>query len=58
MEVQTSQNFLIYFNPKEDIEKQVQKLILTFENEIPQEKRENLDYIDLRFGDKVYYKYK
>ena len=58
IEVQTVQDLKIFFNPKENISKQIQKLILTLENEIPQEKRGNLDYIDLRFGKKVYYKYR
>ena len=58
IEVQTVQDFKIFFNPKENISRQIQKLILTLENEIPKEKRENLEYIDLRFGSKVYYKYR
>lgn len=58
VEIQTTQGFGIYFNSKEDILNQLQNLNLVLEKEIPPESRENLEYIDLRFGNKVYYKYK
>ncbi len=45
----------IYFNLEEDIEWQVTKLILVLEKEITPEKREAIEYIDLRFTS-VYYK--
>ena len=58
IEVKTTQDFEIYFNPKEDIPDQIQNLSLVLEEEIPTENRANLEYIDLRFGNRVYYKYR
>lgn len=58
IEVKTGRDFEIYFNPTENISNQIQNLSLTLEKEIPPEKRGNLEYIDLRFGNKVYYKYR
>ena len=54
----TVQNWEIYFNPEENISNQIQNLILVFNEEIPSESRENLDYIDLRLGNRVEYRYK
>jgi len=51
-------NWKIYFNLKENISEQIFNLRLLLEEKIPQEKRENLEYIDLRFGNRVYYKFK
>lgn len=56
--LKTVQNWEIYFNPEGDILNQVQNLTLVFKEEIPLENRENLEYVDLRFGNRVYYKYK
>lgn len=58
IEVQTVQDFEIYFNPKGDISNQIQSLTSVLKKEIPLENRGNLEYIDLRFGNRVYYKYK
>ena len=44
-----------YFSLEEDIEDQVKNLSLTY-NSINIDDRNNLDYIDLRFGKKIYYK--
>jgi len=56
--LKTVQNWEIYFNPEGDILNQVQNLTLVFKEEIPLENRENLEYVDLRFGNRVYYKYR
>lgn len=53
----TNEKWEIYFNPKEDIDWQLTELNLLLENKIPLEKREILEYIDLRFS-RVYYKYR
>ncbi|MFC1630227.1 cell division protein FtsQ/DivIB [Patescibacteria group bacterium] len=57
IEVKTPEGFSIYFNKKEGIESQIQNLTLILLKEIPLQNREDLEYIDLRFGTKVYYKY-
>ena len=51
--VKTSEGWEIYFNPEKDLDWQVTELAAILENRIPDEKRKNLKYIDLRF-DKVY----
>lgn len=56
--VRTFKNWEIYFNPAEDISEQIFNLGLVLKEKIPPETRENLEYIDLRFGSRVYFKYK
>jgi len=56
--VQTEQGWKIYFNPQEDISWQITKLSSVLEKEIPPEDRENLEYIELRFGNLAPFKYK
>lgn len=51
----TREGWEIYFNLEDDFEWQVTKLTLVLEREILPEKREILEYIDLRFT-RVYYK--
>jgi hypothetical protein len=46
----------IYFNLEDDVVQQVLNLNLILEKEISPEKRDNLEYVDLRFGNQVYYK--
>ncbi|MFH1451413.1 MAG: hypothetical protein ABIF89_02280, partial [bacterium] len=46
----------IYFNAAGDIDWQITKLQLVLEKEIPEDKRNNLEYINVRFT-KVYYRY-
>lgn len=53
-----SEGWQVYFNPKENIAWQITKLKLVLEREIPAEKRSKLEYIDLRFGDQAYIKYR
>jgi len=54
----TSEGWEIYFNPTGDINWQLTKLSLVLEKEIPPERRKDLEYIDLRFGNFAPYKYK
>ena len=54
--VKTGKNWEIYFNLKEDLKKQLRNLKLVLEEKILPEKRKDLEYIDLRFGNRVYYK--
>lgn len=54
----TKSGWEIYFNPEGDIDWQLTKLAQVLEKEIPPEKRENLEYIDLRFGNFAPYKYR
>lgn len=54
--VKTLENWEIYFNPKGDIDWQLTKLKIVLEKEIPIEKRKDLEYIELRFGNFAPYK--
>lgn len=56
--VETLENWEIYFNLKEDINWQLTKLGAVLEKEIPPGKRRNLEYIDVRFGNLAPFKYK
>ncbi len=53
-----SEGWEIYLNPIEDIDWQITKVKLVLEQEISSAKRPNLEYIDLRFGDQAYIKYR
>lgn len=54
--VKTSYGFEIYFDLNADIESQLFNLTLALKEKISLEQREVLEYIDLRFGNKVYFK--
>lgn len=58
LDVKTGEDWQIYFDVSEnlDIKTQITKLILLLKEEINQETRQNLEYIDLRFKDRAYYK--
>lgn len=58
LNIKTVEGWEIYFNPKNDLNWQLTKLKAVLENEIPQAKRKNLEYIDLRFGNLAPYKYR
>ena len=53
----TKEGWRILFNIKEDMKWQQTKLELVLQQKIPLEKRGELTYIDLRFGDQAYIKY-
>lgn len=48
----------IHFDASADAQSQINNLDLALRNSVPPDKRNNLEYIDLRFGEKVYVKYK
>jgi cell division septal protein FtsQ len=54
----TFQGFEIFIDPQKDIDWQITKLKVALENAIPKEKLNELEYIDLRFGNFAYTKYK
>ncbi|MBN1779490.1 MAG: FtsQ-type POTRA domain-containing protein, partial [Candidatus Buchananbacteria bacterium] len=51
---QSKAGWLIYFTATEPVDLQVKELITILQKEITN--RNNLEYIDLRFGDKIFYK--
>jgi hypothetical protein len=55
---QTQDNWEIFINPQKDIDWQLTKLKEALEEAIPKEKVKNLEYIDLRFGNFAFPKYK
>jgi cell division septal protein FtsQ len=56
LDIKTSENWKIYFNLDFDINSQLTKLNLLLREQIFQEEREKIEYIDLRFKDRAYYK--
>ena len=55
LNVETEEDWDIYFNLEKDIKLQITKLRVLLEKEIPLEERKNLEYIDLRF-ERIFYK--
>ena len=53
-----SEGWEAYLNPTENLDWQTTKLKLVLQQEIPFDKRPFLEYIDLRFGDQAYIKYR
>ncbi|MEK7542120.1 MAG: FtsQ-type POTRA domain-containing protein [Patescibacteria group bacterium] len=53
-----SEGWEVYLNPSGRIDWQITKVKLVLEQEIPFEKRPFLEYIDLRFADQAYIKYR
>lgn len=58
LNVKTFEGWQIYFSLAEDLDWQITKLKLSLENEIPPEKRGILEYIDVRFENMAYPKYR
>jgi len=56
-QAKTLEGWKIYFSPREDLDWQLTKLNLVLEQEIPPERRKDLEYIELRFGNFAPYKY-
>ncbi|MDO8474559.1 MAG: FtsQ-type POTRA domain-containing protein [bacterium] len=54
----TKEGWSVYFTNTEDLSWQITKLQTVLENKIPPEKRRRLEYIDVRFGDQAYFKYR
>jgi len=55
-ELQTSENWRVFLNKKESPQYQVSNLKYLLDEEI-KNRRWELDYVDLRLGNRVYYKY-
>jgi len=53
--VKTKEGWVAYFDPKEDIDWQIEKLNILLKEKLPLGERKSLEYIDLRF-EKVYIK--
>jgi len=56
VDIKTEQGFKIYFNIERNIEDQLFNLQLVLEEKISAKDLLGLEYIDLRFGNRVYYK--
>jgi cell division septal protein FtsQ len=58
LDVKTNENWQIYFSlePDSDISLQLTKLSLLLQQQIASDARKNLQYVDLRFKDRAYYK--
>src|SRR3989338_186144 len=56
--VKTQEGWDIYFDLKNNVDWQIIKLSSVLEKEIPQEKRGDLEYVDLRIGNFAPYKYR
>jgi len=56
--VETEEGWEIYFNFRNDIDWQMTKLRADLEEKIPPEKRKDLEYIDVQFGNFAPYKYR
>ena len=53
LNVKTLEGWEIYFNPKKDLNWQIEEIKILLEQKISPENRENLEYVDLRF-EKIY----
>lgn len=58
VEARFSEGWVSFINPQEDMGWQNTKLMQVLEKQIPQANRKNLEYIDVRFGDQAYVKYR
>src|SRR3990167_4632667 len=58
IKVKTQEVWDIYFDLKNNVDWQIIKLSSVLEKEIPQEKRGDLEYVDLRIGNFAPYKYR
>jgi arginyl-tRNA--protein-N-Asp/Glu arginylyltransferase len=52
----TSERWQIYFDPRQNIDMQISKMNVLLKDQIPAEKRKNLQYIYLQYKDRAYYK--
>jgi hypothetical protein len=58
LDVETDGNFKIYFNESVGLKKSVLMLHAVLNNEIGSDRQKDLEYIDLRLSNKVFYKFK
>jgi cell division septal protein FtsQ len=57
VQVKFQNGLLAYFNVKDDVDKQMEKLLVVKNDKI-KDNLSNINYVDLRYGDKVYIGYK
>lgn len=58
LRVKTTEGWMIYFDKNIPIEKEVKMLDLVLKDKLKEIKREDIEYIDLRTDNKIYYKIK
>jgi hypothetical protein len=58
LRVVTKEGWGIYFDAGLNVEKEVEMLKAVLDEKIPQDQRNNLEYVDLRMENKVFYKFK
>lgn len=56
--LKTEEGWQAYFDPTTSLSNQSFNLIVSIQEKIPSDRRGDLEYIDLRYGNKVFYKYK
>ena len=56
--VKTREGWGIYFNESVSLEKEINMLKIVLDNKITEEQRRDLEYIDLRIDNKVFYKFR
>jgi len=56
--VKMPEGWEIYFDTQREVSDQLFNLDLALKEKIPPEKRGNLEYVDLRFGNKVFFRYR
>lgn len=58
IQAHTGEGWSVIFTNTQDLSWQIAKLQTVLENKIPFEKRKKLEYIDVRFGNQAYFKYR
>jgi len=56
--VKTKEGPEIYFNENINLEKEIEMLKVVLENKIEKNQRQDLEYVDLRIDNKIYYKFR
>jgi cell division septal protein FtsQ len=56
--VKTKEGWEIYFNENVSLEKEIEMLKVVLNNKIEESQRKDLEYIDLRIDNKIYYKFR
>lgn len=56
--VKTKEGWEIYFNENIELEKEIEMLKVVLENKIEKSQRTDLEYVDLRIDNKIYYKFR
>ncbi len=56
--IRTAEGWKVRFTLMDSAHVQTEKLVLALENKIPKERRSELDYVDVRFDNRVYFRYR